>query len=77
MRVHNSGRTLPDEKFSIALNDEGKKCSRRCRFALAKVRQFFHAVFLERDAEFFHRTNQALRIARRADQRAEFHQGLV
>src|SRR5271154_2331644 len=77
MCVHNSKRTLLNEKFSIALNDEGNKMSRGRRFALAKIRQFFCEALLQRDAEFFHRTNQTLRIARRANERAEFHQRLV
>jgi len=59
------------------LDDERNKMSRRGRFALAEVWQFFCAIFLVSDAEYLHRTKQALRIARRADQRAEFHQRLV
>ena len=47
--------------------------SRVCR----RFGNSFSAIFPERDAEFFHRANPALRIARRANQRAEFHQRLV
>ena len=74
MRVHHTRRSLLEEKLAIALDGEREEMPRRGRLALAEIRQFVHAALLERHAEFFHRTNQALRIARRADERAEFHQ---
>ncbi len=77
MRVHNSGRPLLNEKFSVALDDEGKKRRAVAASRLPRFGNSSDAVFFERDAEFFDRTNQALRIARRANQRAEFHQRLV
>ena len=77
MRVHDSGRPLADKKMSVSLDDKGDKAPGRGGFAFAEVWQFFDAVFPEGDAEFFDRANPALRISRRANQRAEFHQRLV
>ena len=77
MRVHDSGGPLAHEKAPVPLDDEGDKATGRGGFAFAEVGQFGDAVFPEGDAEFFDRANPALRISRRADQRAEFHQGLV
>ena len=77
MCVHDTGGPLPDQKTTVSLNDKGSKVAgRRCR-AFAEVGQFCDAIFAEGDAEFSDRANPALRIARRADQRAEFHEGLV
>ena len=75
--VHNSGWPLPDEEFSIALDDKRNKAARGDCGALAKVGQFLNAVFAESDAELFQRTRRAIRISRCANQRAEFHQGLI
>ena len=77
VRVHHSGGPLPDKKFSVALDDERNETARRGGGALAEIRQFPDAVFAKRDAEFFYRANPALRIARRANQCAKFHEGLV
>ena len=74
MRVHNSSWTLPDEKFSVAFDDEGEKCRAVAVSRLPRFGNSSDAIFLESDAKFFDRTNQALRISRRANQRAEFHQ---
>jgi len=64
MRIHNSGGTLLYDKFSSLFNDKRDKMPRRGGFALSKIRQFFHAVCLERDAGFIYGTNQALWISR-------------
>ena len=63
--------------FPLRSTTNATKPPRGCRLAFAEVGQFLHAIFPEGDAKFFHRTNPALRIARRANQRAEFHQRLV
>jgi len=77
MRVHDSGGPLADEEFFISPDDKCDKPPRGCCFALGEIRQFLNAVFPECDAKFSHRTNTALRIARRANQRAKFHERLV
>ncbi|HEY4984855.1 MAG TPA: hypothetical protein VIJ24_07285 [Verrucomicrobiae bacterium] len=63
MRVHDAGGPLADEKFSAALDDKRNESPRGGRRAPAKVWQFSRAIFLESDAEFFYRTNWALRLA--------------
>ncbi len=79
---HKCAFTIPTGRcwtrnFPLRSMTKAKNVS-RCRCcAFAEVWQFFHAVFLERDAKFFYRTNQALRISRRANQRAKFHQRLI
>ena len=74
MCVEHAGWPLADEEFAVPFEDERNEMPGRGRFAFAQVGQFFHAVFLERDAEFPGGTNQTLRIPWCADQRAEFHQ---
>jgi hypothetical protein len=74
MRVHDSGRPPADKKSSVSLDDERDKSPRRCGFALAKIWQLFNLIFAESDTEFFHWTNPALWISRRANQRAKFHE---
>ncbi len=77
MRVHNAGGALADKKTPVSLCHKGDKVARGGGLTFAKVRQRVHAIFLEGDAEFFYRANPALWITRCANQRAEFHQGLV
>jgi hypothetical protein len=77
MRVDNSGGPLADKKFPVSLDDERNKSSSGCLLTLSQIRQFLHAFLPERDAQFFYGTNPAPRIARRADQSAEFHERLI
>src|SRR5208282_4723156 len=77
MRVHNAGGALADKKTPVSLCHKGYKVARCGGLTFPKVRQRIHAIFLEGDAEFFNRAKQALRIPRRANQSAEFHEGLV
>jgi hypothetical protein len=77
MGVDDASGALSHEEFSIAFDDEGHEVARSGLLAFAEVRQFIGAAFAKGDAEFFHRADQALRIARGANERAEFHEGLV
>jgi hypothetical protein len=77
MGVHNAGRPLADEKTPIPSDHHGDKVAGCGGFAFAEVGQFVHAIFPEGDAKLFYRANPALRISRRANQCAEFHQGLI
>ena len=77
MRVDDAGGPLPDEKFSVALDDEGNEAACGDGGAFAQIGQFPDAVLTKGDAKFFYRANRALRLARRANQGAEFHQRLV
>ena len=72
-----SSGPLADQKMPVSFDDKGDKVAGGGGGAFAEVGQFVNAIFLEGDAEFFDRANRALRISRRADQRAEFHEGLV
>ena len=74
MRIHHPIRALADKKFPISLDDECDKSSGGCLLAFSQIRQFLDAIVPESHAEFFHGTNPALRIARQADQSAEFHE---
>jgi len=77
MPVDHARRPLPDEKFPVVRDGERDDPPGGRLFAPAETGQIFDAVFRKRLAQFLHRTNQALRIARRANQRAEFHERLV
>ena len=77
MRVDDSGRSLTDEESAISLGDERDEMPVGRFYPFTEIRQFFNAIFAEGNAEFSDRTNLALRLARRAYQRSEFHEGLV
>ena len=77
MGVYDPGRPLTDQKTPVLLNDKGRKTPRRGGCAFAEVRQFVNAIFPEGDTEFLDRANRALWISGRANQSAEFHEGLV
>ena len=77
MRIHRAGWPLPDQKFPVMLEDEGREPPRRRGFAPAEIGQGVNAIFPERHTEFPNRAKQTLRVARSADQRAEFHERLV
>ncbi len=70
MRVYNAGRPLADEKTPVPAGNKGSKATSRGGFALSEVGQFVHAIFPKGDAKCFYRTNRALRISRRANERA-------
>src|ERR1043165_513243 len=75
--VHDAGGALADEKLSAAFDHEGDEISSGCRFAFAPPRKFFLPTAATRDAEAIDGTPLAARRARRADERAEFHEGLI
>jgi len=77
MGIHNADWALPNQKVPILLNDEGDKAARRRGFALSDVGQLLNSIFPKSNAECLGRTIPALRIARRAQQCAEFHQRLI
>jgi hypothetical protein len=77
VRVDGSGRTLPDQEASVSLNHKGNETSRGGGLAFAQVWKFPDAALSKRDAELVYLANFAPRISRRANQRAEFHEGLV
>ena len=77
VRVHDAGGPLANEEMSAPFNDECNKSARSGCDALAEVGQFLNAVFAKSDTELFQRTRRAIWISRRANQRAEFHQGLI
>jgi len=75
--VHDPGGPLADEKASVSLDDKRDEMACGGGGAPAKVWQFSRTIFPESDAKFFHRADRALWISRGANQRAEFHEGLV
>jgi hypothetical protein len=70
VRIHAAGGPLADKETSISLNHKGNETPRGGSFAFTQIRQFPDAVFAKRDAELFCRADFALRISRRANQRA-------
>lgn len=77
VRVDDSGRALPDEEFTVALDNEGEEAAFGGGFAFAKVGELVLQIFFSRDAEFLDGAGSAIRRAWSADERAEFHEGLV
>src|SRR6266571_1540474 len=77
VRVHDAGGPLANEKPSAALDHESDEASGRCRCAPANLWKFFLPTAVSRDAEVIDGAKLAARQARRADERAEFHEGLV
>ena len=77
MCVDDSGGSLANEELAVALDDEGNEAAfgRGCTFA--EVGQLVWEIFLLRDANFLHGAGGAIRGTRCADERAEFHEGLV
>ena len=76
-RVHDASGSLRHEELSIALYDESVELAAGRSGAPAEVRQFIHAAVTVRGAVGAHGAEEALRILRRANGRAEFHEGLV
>ena len=77
MGVDHAGGPLTNEKFSVVFNDESGELPGGGGLTIAQVGEFRGAIFLAGNADGFHRAKGALRIARGADERAQFHQGLV
>ena len=77
MRIHHACWSLPHQKLSAILDHKRRKPSRRRRWPLVQIREFIHAIILKCKTMFCDRTNQTLRLARRANQRTQFHQRLV
>lgn len=77
MRVHHCVRSLANEKLSVALDDVGGEAVGGDGNSFAKVGELLLQVLFSRDTEFIYGTAAALRRAWRADERAEFHEGLV
>jgi hypothetical protein len=75
--IHHGHRALPHEEFARTFHDECDEAAFCGGNAFAEIGKFFLSVPVERDAEFLNRANLTLRRARRADERAKFHQGLV
>src|ERR1035441_1751446 len=74
MGVHNTGGPLADKESPISLDDERNKLPRASLLPVAQIWQFLDAIVPASHTEFFQRTNPALRIAWRANQRSEFHE---
>ena len=76
-RVDSVGRTLPGQKASLALDPKNDAMPDLGGGLPSSVWQLFHDAALPRDAEFSDRATVALWIARLADDRTKFHQGLI
>lgn len=72
--VDDAGGTPAHEKFTVPPDDKGNELTGGGRPAFAEIGQIRDAIFLISEAEFFGRADGAPRIARGANQSAEFHQ---
>ena len=70
-------RALADEKLAVALDDESDEVALSSSGAFAEIGKSLLQIVFSREAQFIHGANVASRRARCADERAEFHQGLV
>ena len=77
VRVHNSVRSLANEKFAVALDDKSEEAAGGRTFAFPNVGELLLQIPFSRNAESGHGTGVAPRRARLANERAEFHEGLV
>jgi hypothetical protein len=75
--VHGSGGSLAHKEPGSTLNDEGYEVFRCHGAGTAQVRQFLDAALAAGKTMPGDRTDLAFRLARGADQRAQFHQRLV
>jgi hypothetical protein len=77
MSVHAAGGSLADKEGAALLRNECHEPSRGGADAAAEAGELMNAAFSIGDAVFGDRTSAALGLPWRADQRAEFHEGLV
>ncbi len=77
VRVHDAGGPLANEKPAAALDHESDEAPGGCRFAPANLWKFGLPTAVTRDAEAIDGAQLAARRAWRADERAEFHEGLI
>ena len=56
---------------------ERGETARGCGRPFIEIGKFVDAIFLKREAMFGNRADEALGLARSANQRAEFHEGLI
>src|SRR5262245_41427378 len=77
MAVHDSVRSLADEKFAVALEHKRNEAAGGGFGAFAEIRQLLLQIQFSRDAKFFDGANIASRPEWKANERAQFHEGLV
>ena len=75
--VDDAGGALSDEEFAAMLDYERHKASGGGGGPLAEVGELLDAAGAKSDAIRAYRAEQTGRLARSADERAEFHEGLV
>jgi hypothetical protein len=77
MGVHHARGALANEEIAAILNHERCETPRGCGGSFGKIWKFIHAIVLKRKAMFGNRARVAFGLARSANERAEFHQGLI
>ena len=78
VRVHHAFRALADKEFAVALDDKGDEAARGGGVCVCRGWGVDSCKFCFRATQsLLHGAGGALRRARRADERAEFHEGLV
>ena len=77
MRIHDAGGPLANEEFAAVFHYERGETARGGCGSFIKIWKITDAIILKSEAMFRDWTNEALGFARGADERAEFHQGLV
>ena len=77
MGVYRAGGALADEEASTPFDDEGGEVPVGDGLARGQIGQRGDAIGAAGDALGAQRAGGAFRLAWRADQRAEFHEGLI
>ena len=77
MGVYHAGGSLADEEEAASLRDERNESAWGGADALAEAGELMNPALLISDTVFRDRTNAASGLSWRADERAEFHEGLV
>src|SRR6185295_1131588 len=77
MGVDHAGRTPANEEATRFLHDEGRKSALSWGGLCSQAGYFIGPVLAPGDAVFSNRTKRALRLARGASDRAQFHQSLI
>ena len=75
--VDHTGRALADQKVAVPGHNEGGKMAGCRGDSFSQIRQPVRPPLAKGDAVSAHRANTTLRLARKADNCAQFHQRLI